>query len=136
MKVSVFRKAQFNSAHRLFRPEWNDEKNASVFGPCSNPNYHGHNYSLQVKVTGELDPFTGFLIDLKIVKEIIDREIIERFDHKNLNLDTKEFAQLNPTAENIAIVIWNIMRQHIDSKYELSIRLAETERNVVEYWGE
>jgi 6-pyruvoyltetrahydropterin/6-carboxytetrahydropterin synthase len=136
MKISVFRKAQFNAAHRLFRREWSDEKNAAVFGPCSNPNYHGHNYSLQVKITGKIDPLTGFLIDLKVVKELIDREIIERFDHKNLNLDTKEFAVLNPTAENIAVVIWQILRKHIDSKYELSVRLGETERNAVEYWGE
>ncbi len=136
MKISVFRKAQFNAAHRLFRPEWSDEKNAAVFGPCSNPNYHGHNYSLLVKITGEIDPITGYLIDLKLVKEIIDREIMERFDHKNLNLDTEEFKHLNPTAENIAIVIWRILRKNIDSKYELSVRLAETERNSVEYSGE
>ena len=136
MKISVFRKAQFNAAHRLFRSEWSDEKNFEVFGPCSNPNYHGHNYSLQVEVKGELDPFTGFLIDLKIVKDIIDREISERFDHKNLNLDTEEFKHLNPTAENIAIVIWQILRKNIDSKYELAVRLSETERNIVEYRGE
>lgn len=136
MKVSVFRKERFNSAHRLFNPEWNEEENNEIFGLCNNPNYHGHNYDLIVKVTGEINPETGYVIDIKILKDLIKNEVIERFDHKNLNLDTKEFKNLNPTVENIVVVIWNILREKLDKKYELHIRLYETERNFVEYEGE
>ncbi len=133
MKVSVFRKEHFNSAHRLHNPEWSEEKNKEIFGKCNNPNYHGHNYNLTVKVTGEVDPQTGYVMDVKILKDFIREHILHRFDHKNLNLDTEEFKKLNPTAENIAIVIWNILREKIDPKLDLKIRLYETERNFVEY---
>ena len=133
MKISVFRKAHFNAAHRLHNPNWSEEKNQAVFGLCNNPNYHGHNYDLEVKVSGEIDPDTGYLIDMKILKDLIKNEIEQRFDHKNLNLDTEEFRNLNPTAENICVVIWNILREHLDDKYELGVRLYETPRNYVEY---
>jgi 6-pyruvoyltetrahydropterin/6-carboxytetrahydropterin synthase len=136
MKISAFRKAHFNAAHRLNVPQWTDEKNKEFFGLCNNPNYHGHNYDLVVKVTGEVDPVSGYLIDLKILKEIIDEEVIERFDHRNLNLDTVEFKNLNPTAENIAGVIWNKIRLRLDKNLELTVTLYETERNYVEYSGE
>jgi 6-pyruvoyltetrahydropterin/6-carboxytetrahydropterin synthase len=134
-KVSVFRKSHFNAAHRLHNPDWDDARNQEVFGVCNNPNYHGHNYDLIVKVTGEVDPETGYVIDMKILQDLIDEHIIARFDHKNLSLDTTEFKTLNPTAENIAIVIWNILRSHIDQDKDLSITLYETERNFVEYSG-
>jgi 6-pyruvoyltetrahydropterin/6-carboxytetrahydropterin synthase len=133
MRVSVYRTAQFNSAHRLYRKDWSDDKNNAVFGLCNNPSFHGHNYKLEVKVTGDIDPETGYVIDLKILKDIIEDEVMERFDHKNLNLDTKEFADLNPTAENIAVVIYNLIRPRLDANLELGIRLYETERNYVEY---
>lgn len=133
MKVSVFRKEHFNSAHRLHNPEWSEEKNKEIFGKCNNPNYHGHNYNLTVKVTGQVDPQTGYVMDVKILKDFIREHILHRFDHKNLNLDTEEFKTLNPTAENIAIVIWNILREKIDPKLDLKVRLYETERNFVEY---
>jgi len=133
MKVSVSRKEHFNSAHRLYNPEWTDEKNDAVFGKCNNPNYHGHNYELIVTLVGEPDPKTGYVFDLKLLSDLIGEHIIKHFDHKNLNLDTAYFKNLNPTAENIAIVIWRILRQLIDSKYELKIKLYETERNFVEY---
>jgi 6-pyruvoyltetrahydropterin/6-carboxytetrahydropterin synthase len=133
MRVSVFRKEQFNSAHRLYRKDWSDEKNKEVFGLCSNPNYHGHNYELIVKVTGEINPETGYVVDLKILKELIRHEVIEAFDHRNLNLDVPEFKNLNPTAENIVVVIYNKLRKHLDSALDLSVRLNETERNSVEY---
>jgi 6-pyruvoyltetrahydropterin/6-carboxytetrahydropterin synthase len=132
-RVAVFRKARFNAAHRLWNPEWSMEKNDEVFGLCNNPNYHGHNYHLHVKVTGEIDPLTGYVIDLKILKDIIREEVEERFDHKNLNLDTEEFRALNPTVENIAVVIYDLLRARLDEKYDLHIRLYETERNYVEY---
>lgn len=132
-KVAVYRKEHFNAAHRLFNPSWSDAKNDAVFGLCNNPNYHGHNYDLVVKVTGEPDPETGYVIDLKILSDLVKEEVMARFDHKNLNLDTKEFAHLNPTAENIAIVIYELLRPRIDAKLELQIRLYETERNFVEY---
>lgn len=134
-KVSVFRKEHFNAAHRLHNPDWDDAQNFEVFGKCSFPNYHGHNYDLIVRVTGEPNAATGYVIDLKILSDIIQREIIERFDHRNLNTDTQEFRKLNPTAENIAIVIYDLLRPHIDPKHELGIRLYETERNFVEYSG-
>jgi 6-pyruvoyltetrahydropterin/6-carboxytetrahydropterin synthase len=133
MRIAVFRKAHFNAAHRLYRPDWSDEQNEQVFGVCSNPNYHGHNYELEVKVVGETDPETGYLIDLKILKEIIYEEVEQRFDHKNLNLDTEEFRELNPTAENICYVIWQLLRKRLADKYELTVRLYETPRNFVEY---
>lgn len=134
-KVSVFRTAQFNAAHRLHVPTWTDEKNKEVFGLCNNPSFHGHNYELQVKITGNPDPETGYVMDLKLVKDIIDKEIVARFDHRNLNLDTVEFKDLNPTAENIAVVIWNLMRPYIPAEFDLGIRLYETPRNFVEYNG-
>lgn len=132
-KVAVFRKEHFNSAHRLHNPAWTAEKNDRVFGLCNNPNYHGHNYDLVVKVVGETDPETGYVIDLKILSDLVREEVLSRFDHKNLNLDTEEFANLNPTAENIAVVIYNLLRPRLDAKLELTIRLYETERNFVEY---
>ena len=133
MRISVFRKAHFNAAHRLHNPTWSDEKNKEVFGLCNNPNYHGHNYELEVKVTGEVDPETGYLIDLKDLKDMIKSEIEDRFDHKNLNLDTQEFKNLNPTAEHICYVIWQILSEKLGKKYDLMIRLYETPRNYVEY---
>jgi 6-pyruvoyltetrahydropterin/6-carboxytetrahydropterin synthase len=133
MRVAVIRKAHFNAAHRLHNPAWNSKKNTEAFGKCNLPNYHGHNYNLEVKVTGEVDPQTGYVIDLKLLKELIASEVLERFDHKNLNLDVEEFEHLNPTAENIAIVIYNLLRSRLDHRYDLHIRLYETERNIVEY---
>jgi 6-pyruvoyltetrahydropterin/6-carboxytetrahydropterin synthase len=132
-KVAVYRKEHFNAAHRLHNPTWEETKNASVFGLCNNPNYHGHNYDLIVKVVGEPDPETGFVIDLKYLSDIIQDNVLRKFDHKNLNLDTKEFKELNPTAENIAIVIYEILREKIDTKFDVQVRLFETERNFVEY---
>jgi 6-pyruvoyltetrahydropterin/6-carboxytetrahydropterin synthase len=133
MKVAASRHEHFNSAHRLINPSWSDEKNSSVFGKCSNPNYHGHNYELIVSVIGEPDSDTGYVYDMKILSDLIKEHVVKHFDHKNLNLDTPYFKTLNPTAENIAVVIWRILRQYIDSKYELKIKLYETERNCVEY---
>jgi 6-pyruvoyltetrahydropterin/6-carboxytetrahydropterin synthase len=133
MKVS--RRATFNAAHKLFRPDWTDEKNTAIFGKCSNPNFHGHNYVLEVILEGEIDPETGYVIDLKIVKDAIKSEIDERFDHRNLNLDCPEFKDLNPTAENIAVVIWNLLRIKLPEHLTLSIKLWETENNCVEYTG-
>jgi 6-pyruvoyltetrahydropterin/6-carboxytetrahydropterin synthase len=132
-KVAVFRKEHFNAAHRLNNPAWDAAKNASVFGKCNYPNYHGHNYELIVKVMGEPDPATGYVIDLKLLSDLIKEQVLDRFDHKNLNLDTKEFKDMNPTAENIAVVIYNLLRLHIDSKMDVQVRLYETERNFVEY---
>lgn len=132
-KVAVYRKEHFNAAHRLSNPEWDDHKNEEVFGKCALPHYHGHNYELEVKVVGEPNPLTGYVIDLKWLSDIIRREIHTRFDHKNLNLDTKEFKNLNPTAENIVIVIYNLLRPHIDEKLDMQVRLYETPRNFVEY---
>jgi 6-pyruvoyltetrahydropterin/6-carboxytetrahydropterin synthase len=135
MKVTVCRKEHFNAAHRLYNPAWDFEKNEQVFGLCNNPSYHGHNYEIIVKVTGKIDPVTGYVIDTKKLKEIIREKIIFRFDHKNLNIDVADFTRLNPTAENISVVIWNILRKELDSKLDLSIILYETERNFVEYSG-
>lgn len=132
-KVAVFRKEHFNAAHRLHNPSWTEEKNDKVFGLCNNPNYHGHNYELEVKIVGEIDPETGYVIDLKMLSDLIRAEILGRFDHKNLNLDTVEFANLNPTAENIAVVIYDLLRPKLDTKLDVQIRLYETERNFVEY---
>ncbi len=133
--MRVCRRATFNAAHRLFRKDWSDEKNNAVFGKCNNPNFHGHNYVLEVWIEGAIDTATGYVIDLKIVKDLIKNEITDRFDHKNLNLDCKEFLNLNPTAENIAVVCWDLLRSKLDTKYELSIKLWETENNLVEYNG-
>ena len=133
MKVAVIRIEHFNAAHRLYRKDWSDEKNREVFGLCSNPNYHGHNYYLEVKVSGEVDPETGYVIDLKILKNIIKEEVINKFDHHNLNEDTEEFRNLNPTAENIVMVIYDKIRKRLDKSYDIKIRLSETERNIVEY---
>ena len=132
-KVAVFRKEHFNAAHRLHNPAWDEQKNDAVFGKCNNPNFHGHNYDLIVKVIGVPDPQTGYLIDLKMLSDLIKENVLQKFDHKNLNLDTPEFKNLNPTAENIAIVIYNILREKIDKKLEIQVRLYETERNFVEY---
>lgn len=132
-KVSVYRKEHFNAAHRLHNPLWDDLTNSNIFGKCNNPNYHGHNYELIVKLTGEVDAATGYVFDMKLLSDLIKENVLERFDHKNLNLDTTEFDQLNPSAENIVIVIYNILRSKIDVKYDLQIRLFETERNFVEY---
>jgi len=132
-KIAVYRKEHFNAAHRLHNPALSDAENAAIFGKCNYANYHGHNYELIVKVIGEVDPKTGYVIDLKILSDLIKELVIEKFDHKNLNLDTVEFKNLNPTAENIAIVIYNILRPKIEKKYELKIMLYETERNYVEY---
>ncbi|UXE66957.1 MAG: 6-carboxytetrahydropterin synthase [Chryseotalea sp. WA131a] len=133
MRISVSRKEHFNAAHRLFNAEWTFEKNEAVFGKCNNPNYHGHNYELIVTLIGESDPETGYVYDLKVLSDLIRENILKHFDHKNLNLDTLYFKNLNPTAENIAVVIWRILRQLIDNRYELKIKLYETERNFVEY---
>ena len=133
MRVAVFRKEHFNSAHRLLNSNWSEQKNEEVFGKCYNPNYHGHNYDLIVKLTGEIDPETGYVMDMKILSNLIRQHIISRFDHKNLNEDTEEFKQLNPTAENIVVVIYNILRPLIDNRLELKIKLYETERNYAEY---
>lgn len=133
MKVSVFRKAHFNAAHRLNNPQWSEEKNKAVFGLCNSPNYHGHNYELEVQITGEIDPDTGYVYDLGKLSDLIKKHIENRFDHKNLNLDCPEFFNLNPTAENIVVVIWQILRGVIETPYELKIRLYETPRNFVEY---
>ncbi len=132
-RVSVFRHEHFNAAHRLYNPAWTDDKNDAVFGKCNNPSFHGHNYELIVKVTGVPDAATGYVIDLKQLSDLIKKEVHERFDHKNLNLDTEEFKQLNPTAENIAIIIYNLLRPHINADKDLQIRLYETPRNFVEY---
>lgn len=132
-KVSVYRKEHFNAAHRLHNAEFTEEMNERIFGKCNNPNFHGHNYELIVKVTGEPDSRTGYVIDLKMLSNLIKAEVLEKFDHKNLNLDVDAFKKLNPTAENIAIVIYNILRKKIDSNLDLKIILYETERNFVEY---
>lgn len=135
MKVTVSRKAHFNAAHRLYNAEWTDARNATVFGKCANPHFHGHNYELVVSVKGEIHPETGFVMDMKVLKDIIEVEVEERFDHKNLNEEVPPFDTLNPTAENIAVVIWNLIKDKIDDKLELSVTLYETPRNFVTYDG-
>ena len=135
MKVTVSRKAHFNAAHRLYRKDWSDSKNRDIFGKCSNPNYHGHNYELIVSVTGEIDQETGFVIDMKILKELIRTEVEEVFDHKNLNIEVEEFKMLNPTAENIAVVIYDKLITHLDPHQDLEVTLYETARNFVTYSG-
>ena len=136
MRVKVRRKAHFNAAHRLYNREWSDEKNEAVFGKCSNPNYHGHNYNLEVEFEGEVDPETGFVIDMKLLKKIIFEQVTSYLDHKNLNIQIEEFKELNPTAEFIAVVIWNRLRTHISAHLKMKVTLFETERNSVEYSGD
>ena len=133
MRVSVYRRGHFNAAHRLHQPAWTDEKNREVFGLCNNANYHGHNYELEVKLTGEVNPLTGYVYDMKDLADLMEAEIEKRFDHKNLNLDTEEFKNLIPSAENIAVVIYRILRQKIDEKYDIHVTLWETPRNYVSY---
>jgi 6-pyruvoyltetrahydropterin/6-carboxytetrahydropterin synthase len=132
-RISVYRKEHFNAAHRLHNPSWDNETNKEVFGHCNNPNFHGHNYDLIVKVTGEIDPDTGYLFDMKVLSNLIKLKVLEKFDHKNLNLDVDDFKDINPTAENIAITIHNILRPYIPETVDLAIRLYETERNYVEF---
>jgi 6-pyruvoyltetrahydropterin/6-carboxytetrahydropterin synthase len=133
MRVSVIRKAHFNAAHRLHNPSWSEQQNQEVYGLCNSPNFHGHNYDLEVKVTGEIDPETGMVVDLGWLAHLIKEHVERRFDHKNLNLDTEDFRDLNPTAENICVVIWRIIREHLPETYDLQVRLYETPRNFVEY---
>lgn len=135
MKAKVSRKASFNAAHRLHREDWNDERNRAIFGKCNNPNFHGHNYDLIVSIAGEIDPETGFVMDLKVLKDLIRDEVENALDHKNLNLDVPEFKELNPTAENIAMVIWDKLRPHIEGAKDLEVVLYETPRNFVTYTG-
>lgn len=135
MKVKVNRKAHFNAAHRLFNPAWDDAKNLAVFGKCSNPHFHGHNYEIIVSVLGDVDPITGYVVDMKWLKTIISEKIEERYDHKNLNLEVPEFTDKNPTAENIVIEIWKILRKEIPKTMDLSVTLYETPRNFVEFSG-
>lgn len=132
-KVAVYRREHFNAAHRLFNRDWTDEVNTAVFGKCSLPHYHGHNYELEIKVVGEVDERTGFVMDMKQLSEVVKENVLEKFDHKNLNLDTVEFRNLNPTAENIAVVIYDLLRPKIKEDLELYIRLYETPRNYVEF---
>lgn len=136
MRLTAYRKAHFNAAHRLHRPDWSDDKNVAIFGKCNNPNFHGHNYDLEVGVTGEVDPETGYLIDLKILKDVIKSEVEDAFDHKNLNIEVPDFKNLNPTAENIAYVIYNKIKAKLDDKYDIEVKLYETERNFVLYKGD
>ena len=133
MRSTITRREIFNSAHRLFKPELSDEENIKLFGKCAYPNYHGHNYELHVTLTGDIDPYTGFVYDIADLKKIINEEVIEPFDHRNLNLDTTEFSALNPTVENICVVIYQKLRPRIDTKYDLKIRVYETIRNYSEY---
>ena len=133
--MKVCRRVNFNAAHRLYRKDWSDEKNDAIFGKCNNPNFHGHNYVMEVWIEGDIDPETGYVIDLKILKDIIKEEIVERFDHKNLNLDCSEFENLIPTAENIILVSWDLLRSRLDEKFKLKLKLWETENNIFEYEG-
>lgn len=136
MRVTISRKAHFNAAHRLYRKDWSDEKNNLVFGKCNNPNFHGHNYELIVSVTGGIDQETGYVLDVKVLTDLIKEEVENPFDHKNLNLDVPEFKDLNPTAENIVVVIWNKLRNRLDLKFDLEVVLYETPRNFVTYSGQ
>ncbi len=133
MKIAVYRKAHFNAAHRLYVKNWSDEKNEEVFGLCNNPHYHGHNYDLEVKVVGEVDPVTGYMIDMKYLKDIIKTKVENKLDHKNLNLEVEEFFDKNPTCENITYLIWEIISKELGEKYDVTIRLYETPRNYCEY---
>lgn len=132
-KVAVFRREHFNAAHRLYNNQWTDEQNKATFGKCSLPHYHGHNYELEIKVIGEINPETGFVMDTKKISDLVNELVIARFDHKNLNLDTEEFKELNPTAENIVVAIYNLLRPRIPASLELFLRLYETPRNYVEF---
>ncbi|MDA7550160.1 6-carboxytetrahydropterin synthase [Flavobacteriaceae bacterium] len=136
MSITVYRKSHFNAAHRLYRPDWDDQKNNDVFGKCNNPNFHGHNYALEVGITGEVDPETGYLIDIKKLKTIMKEEVEDYLDHKNLNLDVPEFKVINPTMENIAIFIWNKLRDNLEDDFKISVTLYETPRNYAVYNGE
>ena len=133
LKTAIIRKEHFNAAHRLHNPNWSDEKNQAVFGKCNNPNYHGHNYQLEVKVIGDVDPETGFVMDVKILKDLIKQKVLNRYDHKNLNLDVDDFKGINPTAENIARVVFNNIQAGLPKGLELKIKVYETERNIAEY---
>jgi len=133
MRIAIFRKAHFNAAHRLHNPNWSDEKNQKIYGPCNNGNYHGHNYELEVKVVGEVDPETGYLMDLKILKDIIKKHIEDKFDHKNLNLDIPEFKDMLTSTENFCYLIWQILSKELGDQYEVTIKLWETPRNYVQY---
>lgn len=135
-KVAVYRKEHFNAAHRLFNPQWDDNQNKDVFGKCSNPNFHGHNYELIVKLVGEVDPITGFVMDMKKLSDLVQDVVVERFDHKNLNEDCIEFKNLNPTAENIVRVIYDLLKPELSEDLKMTLRLYETERNFVEYPAE
>jgi len=132
-RVAVIRREHFNAAHRLYRKDWTNDQNMTTFGKCSLPHFHGHNYELEIKVVGEIDPDTGFVMDLKVLSDLANEKVIEKFDHKNLNVDTEEFKNLNPTAENIAVVIYELLRPHIKPSLDLFVRLFETPRNYVEY---
>lgn len=136
MSITVYRKSHFNAAHRLYRPDWDGQKNNDVFGKCNNPNFHGHNYELEVGVTGEVDPVTGYLIDIKKLKTLMKEEVEDYLDHKNLNLDIPEFKDINPTMENIAIFIWNKLRDKLEDDFKISVTLYETPRNYTVYNGE
>ena len=136
MSITVYRKSHFNAAHRLYRPDWDGQKNNDVFGKCNNPNFHGHNYALEVGITGEVDPETGYLIDIKKLKTIMKEEVEDYLDHKNLNLDVPEFKVINPTMENIAIFIWNKLRDKLEDDFKISVTLYETPRNYAVYNGE
>jgi 6-pyruvoyltetrahydropterin/6-carboxytetrahydropterin synthase len=133
--LTICRTEHFNAAHRLHNPAWDEARNQQVFGKCNNPNYHGHNYNLEVRLTGPIDPETGYVFDLKALSNVIKHEVLNRFDHRNLNLDTEEFRNLNPTAENIAVVIWNRLRAALPTTLKLAVTLFETDRNFVEYDG-
>lgn len=133
MRVAVNRTEHFNAAHRLYNPDWSDDKNDRIFGKCNNPNFHGHNYEIDVQLIGEINPETGYVFDMKILSDLIKKEVLDKLDHKNLNLDVFEFKDLNPTAENIVIVIYDLLRNKIDEKYDLKVKLYETKRNSVEY---
>ena len=135
-KVAVYRKEHFNAAHRLFNPQWDDNQNKEIFGKCSNPNFHGHNYELIVKLVGEVDPITGFVMDMKKLSDLVQEVVVERFDHKNLNEDCAEFKNLNPTAENIVRVIYDLLKPELSEDLKMTLRLYETERNFVEYPAE
>ena len=135
-QLTVCRQEHFNAAHRLHNPAWDAARNAQVFGKCNNPNYHGHNYNLLVRLTGDVDPATGYVFDMKRLSDLIKAEVTDRFDHRNLNLDTEEFRELNPTAENIAVVIWRRLRAALPPALTLAVTLYETDRNFVEYYGE
>ena len=133
MRIAIFRKAHFNAAHRMYNPAWSDEKNEEIFGVCNNANYHGHNYDLEVKVVGEVDPETGYLMDLKILKGIIKEHVEDKLDHKNLNLDVPELQGILPSTENVTYWIWSVLQKELGSEYEVSVRLYETPRNNAEY---